>query len=261
MRFQSAKTLFICFIFLNVLGAIVKSNAVTFPIIYNIKGGSSFNLKKNLLSEVQQWQKDIVEMARKDPENIIINGSTEDKVVYLTFDDGPKEKITPSILDILKQNNVKASFFFIGNRIKNNEKIVQRAYEEGHVVLNHSWSHPRLVTLTQDNIEKEIKETEDVLSTLVGKRPLLMRPPFGEVNSALLQTLKGLHYKIIIWSLDSFDWSKIEKDDIVDNVMSNVRPGEIILMHGKTETLKALPVIIEKLREQGYRFATVDSLV
>jgi len=227
--------------------------------IYNITGNYE-SLKKQPVPKIKRWQKNMVKMAQNNQKNIVINGPTNQKVVYLTFDDGPNPQTTPYILDVLKKYNAKASFFFVGNQIEKNEQLVIQAHKEGHAVLNHSWSHPRLSKLQPELVKQEIKKTENYINSLTGKRSLLIRPPFGDITAKTVQILKNLKYKFIIWSLDSFDWCNITKDEIVKNVVQNIRPGEIILMHSKIETKKALPRIIKKLKEKGYRFETVDNI-
>jgi peptidoglycan-N-acetylglucosamine deacetylase len=172
--------------------------------------------------------------------------------------------VTPRVLEILRKYNIKATFFFIGKQIEGNEVAVLLAHEEGHLVLNHSWSHPRFSQMAQAAIAEEITKTEEVLTALIGQRPLLMRPPYGDVNDEILQTLKSLGYKSIIWSIDTCDWSDRTAAAIVANVIQNVRPGDIILMHSNSDkmaTAEALPLIIETLLQNGYSFATVADIL
>lgn len=231
-----------------------------FSDVYNIRGGCPC-LKAKVLYRVKKWQQDIVKTAIDNKETIIINGPRVPNKVYLTFDDGPHKRWTPRILAILKKNFIRASFFFVGQNATKNKNLVKKAFAEGHAVFSHSWSHPRFSRENQTTIKTEVTRTENLLNSLLGKRSLLMRPPYGDINEGRgLQVLRLLGYKVILWSLDSFDWAGLKKEAIVDNVINHVRPGEIILMHSKEETCRALPTIIKKLKEQGYSFATVDSI-
>ncbi len=203
-------------------------------------------------------------MSQKYPKSIVYKGKTDKKIVALTFDDGPDDVVTPKVLDILKRFKIKATFFFLGKQIEKNPAVVRRAQREGHLVLNHSWSHPRLSEVTNNQFIDEIKKTEKALSRLIGPRPLLMRPPHGDVNRNIFHQLKNLGYKIVMWSLDTMDWKAKESSAISDKVLSEIHPGAIVLMHSQGDkmlTANSLPVMIKGLKAKGYRFATVDRLL
>lgn len=203
-------------------------------------------------------------MARDYPQDIIIKGPTDQKKIALTFDDGPDAREVPRILDILKYYQIKATFFFVGERIKAHKEIVIRAHQEGHLVLNHSWSHQRFSTLTPEKINDEVVRTQRALDTLVGHGPLFIRLPYGDFSNRAFQALKMLGYKIIFWSLDA---SAESKDTIIKNIISSTGPGEIILMHSSLKlesgyndsmiTSEALPTIIEALIKEGYNFVSI----
>ncbi|MCG2756676.1 polysaccharide deacetylase family protein, partial [Candidatus Dependentiae bacterium] len=151
-----------------------------------------------------------------------------------------------------------------GKQIEENKEVVLRAFKEGHLVLNHSWNHSRFSTISKKDIMQEVETTEKILDKYIGKRPLLMRVPYGDINDIGLQQLKDLKYKLIFWSLDTLDWFEKTKDAIVEKVISNVRPGEIILMHSNSDkgaTAEALSTIINVLKDRGYSFTTIDNFV
>lgn len=240
-----------------------QDNNASAIVIYNILGASN-KLTQNQKLAMDKWRNDIVEFAKKNTGAMFINGSANRKVVALTFDDGPDADITPKILDVLKQNNTKASFFFIGEKVMENKDVVKRAYADGNLVLSHSFDHPDLSTKSEAVIDKQIKDTETAIYNIIGKKPALMRPPYGNTNDLILKVADRNNLKIVIWSIDSLDWSQKEKANITKNVLDNVRPGEIILMHSnedKKTTLEALPDIINGLKDKGYSIVTLSELL
>ena len=207
---------------------------------------------------------DIIKVAKQYPNDVFLNGDTHKKQVALTFDDGPDGKITPKILDILKQNNVKGNFFFIGENVAKFPKVVKRADKEGNLVLNHSYNHPDFKKENNEEIKNQILKTENVIYKIIGKKPAIIRPPYGDVDGRIVSTILQTDDKIAIWSIDTLDWSQKEKDNIVKNVLDNLRPGDIILMHSngdKAATAEALPIIIKGIKEKGYEIVTLDKML
>ncbi|MHB1651275.1 MAG: polysaccharide deacetylase family protein [Desulfitobacteriaceae bacterium] len=233
------------------------------PMVLDIKGTSN-KLTDKEQSSINKWKTEIALEALRHPGTVFLNGDTQEKLVALTFDDGPDKVITPKILDILKRYDVHGNFFFIGNNAQLFPLVVKRAYNEGNLVLNHSFDHPEFYNKTQEFIDNEFKRTDQILTSIIGRAPTLVRPPYGIVNDSVLQVANSHGYKLIIWSTDTFDWSQKDKRNIINNIVNNVRPGEIILMHSngdKQATAQALPEVIEGLREKGYRIVTLDVLL
>lgn len=221
-------------------------------------------MKENQKKDMSIWRKDIVELAKKNKNSVFINGFAEKKQVALTFDDGPDGVITPKILDVLKEKNVKASFFFIGKSVSLFPEVVKRAYKDGNLVLNHSLTHADLSNKNAKDIQGEIKGTEDKIFSLINKRPAIIRPPYGALTQNSIDEIEKTNYKMVIWSIDTLDWSQKESSNITNNVLNNVRNGDIILMHSngdKKATLEALPAIIEGLEKKGYKIVTLDELL
>lgn len=200
---------------------------------------------------------------------IYYNGSASDgKRTALTFDDGPDAAVTPRILDILKENNVKATFFMIGTQAAAHPEVVQRIVDEGHAIGNHSWSHPRFHDISIEEAKKQINDTQDMLEAIVGYSPSLFRPPYGALDEEKEELVHSMKLNIVNWSVDTMDWSGLPAPDIVKLVQEQIWPGGIILQHssgGKdhqlSNTIEALKQIIPELSEQGYSFATVPELL
>jgi peptidoglycan/xylan/chitin deacetylase (PgdA/CDA1 family) len=199
---------------------------------------------------------------------VYYEGTNTKKEVALTFDDGPDTVFTPQILDILKKNNIKATFFIVGNRAEANKEIIKRIAKEGHAIGNHSWDHADLDRLGPDQIIYEIKKTEDTLFSLLGYRPSIVRPPYGAADKKVLQKIGDMGYRVIDWSVDSLDWLGTPPKMITYIVKKETRPGGIILQHcasGKREnlsnTITALPEIIQYLKSANYTFVKVPELL
>jgi peptidoglycan-N-acetylglucosamine deacetylase len=247
------------------LKAISSRNPVSpgHPIVYDIRGESE-RLTPKERKDLQKARIKEALIAKKNPSVVYINGYTDKKICALTFDDGPDGTVMPKILDILKKNGVSASFFLIGNQVNAYKDIVKKASAEGNLMLNHSFTHPDFFKLNANSINKQILDTEDVIYNVIGRRPAIFRPPYGSLNDTIISTSKALGYHIAIWSTDSMDWSQKEKDNIIKNVLDNIRPGEIIIMHcgpDKEATADALPIVISELRNKGYTFTTLDKLL
>lgn len=226
--------------------------------------GQSHKLTSQELNSMQKWRNEIAQIAKANPEWVFLNGPTSEKKVALTFDDGPDGSVTPKILDTLSHYHVKGNFFFIGQSAKAYPSVVKRAFNEGNLVLNHSYSHPQFTQKSEAFITNELAQTDALLKSLTGAAPEFVRPPYGIVNDQVLNVAKSRGQKLIIWSIDTLDWSQKEKENIVQNVLRNVRPGEIILMHSngdKQATAEALPAIIEGLQAKGFEIVTLKELI
>jgi polysaccharide deacetylase family sporulation protein PdaB len=194
---------------------------------------------------------------------VIRNVPISQKVVALTFDDGPLNNTTPEILGILKEKNVKATFFVVGERVKRFPKLVQQEIEDGHEVGTHTYSHPNLTKLRKNQLEEELNNTEEAILA-VAPKPTLFRPPGGSYNDTIIKLTRDKGYLTILWSIDTLDWRSPPVGDIVNSVLKNIKPGSIILLHdGKypSPTPEAVEFIIDSLRSLGYEFVTVSELL
>lgn len=186
------------------------------------------------------------------------------KRIALTFDDGPDARNTAKILDILKEENISATFFLVGERVGHYPTVVKRIFNEGHLIANHSQSHQDLEGLTNEEIIRlELDPTSRAVEKLTGFYPTIMRPPYGALRMDSVEYLNKAGWKIVRWSLDTFDWdnTRNKPEEIINRVLDQHHPNAIILMHcnGPT-TINALPGVIHTLRDLGYHFYTVDQL-
>lgn len=198
-----------------------------------------------------------------DTADVINAVPTNRKVVALTFDDGPLSLTTPQVLEVLKEKNVKATFFVVGKRAEQFPQLLSREVEAGHEIGNHSYDHHRLTQLSEERIGDELSKSETIIEKMAVK-PNLFRPPEGKYNSAILQMARERGYSVILWSVDPNDWRVVAPGKIANTVMSQVKPGSIILLHdgiSPSGTPEALALIIDDLVSQGYEFMTVSELL
>ncbi|MGM0501156.1 MAG: polysaccharide deacetylase family protein [Bacillota bacterium] len=188
--------------------------------------------------------------------------------VALTFDDGPDPLYTPQVLDVLKEYNAPSTFFLLGERVAEYPKITKRIINEGHTIGNHSWSHPDLTKLNDQQLSTEVLDTEKIIEDTTNKETALLRPPYGFISNNVITKLKKMDYKIIHWSIDSLDWQAKKKEEVLTKTIPYLNQGAIILFHSAggrgqnlTPTIKALPLIIDKLRANNIELVTVDQLL
>lgn len=190
---------------------------------------------------------------------------TDEKVMYLTFDEGYENGYTATILDILMEFGVKATFFVTGHYIDSQPDLVIRMVEEGHIVANHSVKHPKFSTLTADEIYDELTGLATKFEDLTGTEMApFFRPPSGDHSEKSLYLTRKLGYRSIFWSMAFHDWDPDDqpgKDGSYEHVMTNYHPGAIILLHAVSESnTEALPDILRDLIAEGYRFGSLYEL-
>lgn len=208
------------------------------------------------------------ELRHKYSDIFKVNGQPGVKRIALTFDDGPDQLYTPQILDVLKANQVKATFFLLGKRAEANPNIVQRIVQEGHVIGNHSYSHPLFTKLSLEEYKQQIDRTSAILQAQIGYTPKLIRPPYGEITEEQLQWTGSNRYVIVNWNIDSLDWKGLSADQVSHNIISHARGGAIVLQHSAggdkqnlSGTVAALSTVISKIKADGYELVTVPQLL
>ena len=185
--------------------------------------------------------------------------------IALTFDDGPHPSLTGEILDILDAHGVKATFFMVGINVFHYPEAAREVIKRGHEVGNHTFSHPHVPRMSKEALERELEACEDVLEELCEYRPHLFRPPQGVLNSFVESCAERGDYGLVLWSLDTRDWECKDAERIVEEVLSRVQPGDIILMHDyvgvQSRTPEALRMLLPKLLERGFEPTTVSDLL
>jgi len=184
-------------------------------------------------------------------------------VIALTFDDGPSAVLTPRLLDILKQRNIKVTFFVLGQLVQQHPEILQRAIAEGHEVGNHSWDHKPLNKMAEGGLHHEVADTSSEITKATGKPVTLFRPPYGATNARLNRALeKEYGMKVILWSVDPLDWKRPGPQVVSQRILKETQPGSIILSHDiHPGTIEAMPSTLDALLAKGYKFVTVSELL
>jgi polysaccharide deacetylase family sporulation protein PdaB len=198
---------------------------------------------------------------------VVWNVKTDQKLIALTFDDGPNPKYTPQILDILKENQAKATFFVLGQRVRMFPRIVIREVNEGHEIANHTFDHHYLKHVAPEKLKEEIRQTQEAIFEVTEQMPRVFRPPGGFYDQALLDLAREDHFTVVMWSWyqDTKDYRRPGADKIVQTVLSHAHNGDIVLFHDLqgdcSQTVAALKKILPELRKQGFEFVTVSELL
>lgn len=194
----------------------------------------------------------------------ICKADVKDKVVALTFDDGPDETTTEKVLDVLKKYNIQATFFLVGSKVEKHPDIVKRIYSEGHIVANHTYSHSGFFPLCSGlKVMGEITKCASAIQKNIGKKPKLFRPPFGVTNPIIGKVVRDLELKTIGWSIRSLDTVRGKtREEIARKVQKNLHPGAIILLHDRcSKADELLENIIEGSLKNGYSFTSLDKMI
>ena len=206
--------------------------------------------------------------ARNHCKTVIRTGNQKSPYIALTFDDGPNPRYTPKLLDILKEHGVKASFFVVGKNAERYPHILHRIHSEGHVVGCHSYSHSHAWLLSPINTFRDLKRVCRVLEDQLNNHPAWYRPPWGLFKLFTLPAAKKMGLKTAYWSIEAQDWeAKTTPQHIYNTVISRAKPGSIVVLHDSggapgapAKTLEALPLIINTLKQKGYKFVTLEKM-
>ena len=194
---------------------------------------------------------------------VICSENTNQKVIALSFDDGPVPEYTPQVLQVLKEESVPAAFFCIGKRIIQNQDLFRKVHEEGHIIGNHSFSHTPLFDLMPSNLMlAEVRKTDEAIKRSIGVQPKLFRPPYGVTTPAMGKVMKAGGYIAIGWNIRSLD--TVARNDIrlLNKLIRLLKPGAVILLHDTQKiTLSILPRFIQAARNEGYEFVRLDKLL
>lgn len=200
-------------------------------------------------------------------ENVVHRVPTAEKVVALTYDDGPHPVFTPRILDILDKYHVKATFFMIGNQMERYPEVVKEVLKRGHIIANHTYTHPHNIEAdTAPQIIRELELCERIIERMTGRRAYLFRPPRGLVDSTIFTIAQEEGYQTILWTVCADHHDAPTPKLMAERVVKLIKPGGIILVHDGTfpsrwKDVEATPLIIESLSQQGYKFLTLPELL
>jgi peptidoglycan-N-acetylmuramic acid deacetylase len=193
-------------------------------------------------------------------------GNPNDKILYLTFDNGYENGYTIKVLDVLKKEKVPGIFFVTGHYLQSQPDLVKRMVNEGHLIGNHSWGHPDMTQISDAKIKEELDKVKTKATEITGVKEMrYMRPPRGILSARTIQVANQLGYKHVLWSLAFFDWDVNKQRGwkySYDSIMSQVHPGAIILLHTVSkDNADALEKVIQDLKKQGYQFKSMDDFM
>jgi len=198
--------------------------------------------------------------------NALYGVPTDEKIIYLTFDAGFEAGYTPNILDVLKKHNVKATFFIVGNYLKTQPELVKRMNQEGHIVGNHTYSHPDMSKISDiESFKKEIEAVENEYKSITGtEMKKFYRPPQGKFSESNLKMAQELGYKTVFWSLAYVDWYQDKqptKEEAFSKLLPRIHPGAIVLLHSTSKTNSdILDELLTKWEEMGYTFKSLEEI-
>lgn len=191
-----------------------------------------------------------------------LNAPENKKYLAITFDDGPHHTLTPEILEILRKEGAKGTFFVVGNRAETYPDLLCQMISEGHDVGNHTWNHLSLSKNSSETGLKSLRKTQNVITGITGKNCHIVRPPYGATSSRVKAMLQENGWHQVLWDSDSRDWQNKNPDVILYRVMKSVEPGGIILFHDiHPGAAKMLPTLIRAFKSEGYRFVTISELI
>lgn len=223
-----------------------------------IKTEASVDQKKKNTKETEkpagtkepEEEKIRVEHIRKDLD-------PEKPMVALTFDDGPYDRVTNRIVKVLAKHDSRATFFVVGNRVERYADTMKNAYNKGNQIATHTFDHGDLSTMKKKQIRRELKRAFRVMKKINGENPTMLRPPYGNVNDKMRQTIR---IPMIYWNVDTEDWASRNKDKILSRCKS-IKDGDIVLMHDLyPSTAAAVEKLVPKLRKKGFQLVTVEEL-
>ena len=184
--------------------------------------------------------------------------SAEPKLIALTFDDGPSSEITPQVLSILDEEDVKATFFMVGKWLPGKRDLVQQMAQDGQQIANHTFDHVRLTGLTPKQIQSEVSRADQALSDITGQTDFMVRPPYGVRSQKVISAIPA---PVILWTLDPAAGKQVPGNRMAKFVVSRAKDGDIILLHDTTQkNLDAVKPIIDGLKKKGFTFVTVEEL-
>lgn len=186
----------------------------------------------------------------------------QEKIISISFDAAWGNEQTTELLDILEKYNVKTTFFVVGEWVDKYPDSVKEIHDRGHEVCNHSNTHPYMTKLSKEDMKKQIQDCNNKIAAITGETPILFRPPYGDYDNTVVETVKELGMYCIQWDVDSLDWKDPTVDQMKSRVCSKIKEGSIVLFHnGAKNTPAALPVCIESIQSEGYQIVPISQLI
>jgi probable sporulation protein (polysaccharide deacetylase family) len=195
------------------------------------------------------------------PASPVYRGHPDKKMVALLINVSWGTEYVPSTLNILKEQNVKATFFIEGKWAKENADLVKMIYEQGHVIGNHAYNHPDMARLSDQEIKEQITRTNTIIEAIIDETPQWFAPPSGSFTHNVVESAYNLKMETILWTVDTIDWKKPSVSVMMNQVMSNIHPGATILMHPTSPVVQGLTPMIKDIKKQGYKMGTIEKLL
>lgn len=195
-------------------------------------------------------------------DDIYYRGDIDTKTIAFTCNVDWGEEYIPNMLEVLKDENIKITFFVTGTWANKNPDILLKIYNDGHEIGNHGYFHKNYGSLSYELNKDQILKADRIITGIIGKKIKYFAPPSGDYSENTIKAAKDLDYKLIMWSIDTIDWRKDStKDKIINRVVTKLDNSKIVLMHPKEETIKALPNIIELTRQKGYEIGKLSDII
>ena len=260
-------TLFTLVITIFSLSVVSMNNTKENTLVTNSNGLSNKKIGWGIKREDNHEQPDVGSANRKilEENNGICLGNSEKKYIYLTFDEGYEAGYTKQILETLKNNEVKATFFITAHYVNTQSELVQQMIDEGHIVGNHTVNHKSMPDLTEEKISSEVMDLHKTIYEKFGYEMKYIRPPMGEFSQKTLSITNSLGYKTVMWSFAYSDWDEKKQpseQEAQSKILDNVHNGEIMLLHGNSKNnTNVLDTIIKKIKDMGYEFKSLDEFI
>lgn len=195
------------------------------------------------------------------PASPIYRGHPKKEMVALMINVSWGSEHIPSILETLKENGVKATFFIEGRWAQENKQLLEMIIEENHLIGNHAYNHPDMVRISQIEAKDQIERTNKIIEAITNERPMWFAPPSGSFNQSVVEIAHDLKMQTILWTVDTIDWKNPSVSVMINRVMSKIHPGATVLMHPTEPVVQGLPTLIMKIKQEGYRIGTVEQLL
>ena len=231
------------------------------PVYHGVAVNTAVEQRQDIWWKEAQFQVDDEKLSDNASPKILFKGNPDEKEIALTFDDGPHPGKVESLLGLLNQLDVKATFFVVGKMVEKHPELIRMEEAAGDEIADHSFSHVNLSKIPEDEVQIEYSACKDLLRHITGKDPMFCRPPGGQATPEVMRAAAKCDLTTAMWSDDPKDYANPGPDAILERTLQHATPGGIILLHeGVDETMEVLPTLVNTLRGEGYRFVTMSQL-